>query len=142
MKNHQTFLMIFLSTLILFSTGNIFAEIKLYDDFSTGYIDGNKWRQREYVLEIVNAELVFKLGNRSPGMGAEVAPGFFRNNLPIKNPEVINSIECDITVMEAQLDSAIGSKSFIRIGGYFYNKNDTGDATGDIFAQIMIGDQG
>ena len=34
------------------------------------------------------------------------------------------------------------SRSFARIAGYFYSKNETGGATGDIFAQIMIGDQG
>lgn len=134
--------MVIFSAAFLFYTVTSFAAKKLYDDFSTGYLDGNKWGQREYVREIVNGKLVFKLGNRSPGMGAEVAPGLFRINLPIANPEFINSIECEITIMEAQLDSATGSKSFIHIGGYFYNINDNGGTTGDIWAEIMIGDQG
>ena len=133
MKSYQTFYITLLLTAFLFSVSSLCAEKKLYDDFSTGRLDGSKWRQREYVREIVNEELVIKLGNRSPGMGAEITPGVFRIPLSIANPEAINSIECDITIMEAHLDSAIGSKSFIRIGGYFYNKNDTGGATGDIF---------
>jgi hypothetical protein len=142
MKCYRTIFITLLLTVFLFSVSIVCAEKKMYDDFSTGRLDGSKWRQREYVREIVNGEFIFKLGNRSPGMGAEVTPGIFRNNLPIANPEAINSIECEITIVEAQLDSSIGSKSFIRIAGYFYNKNDTGGATGDIFAQLMIGDQG
>ena len=142
MKNYQPFLVVLLSTLIFFPTGKILAEKKLYDDFSAGYIDGAKWRQREFVREIVNGEFIFKLGNRSPGMRAEVAPGVFRNNLPFANPETINSIQCEITIIENILDSATDSRSFARIAGYFYSKNETGGATGDIFAHVMIGDQG
>ena len=142
MKIFHSFLMVLFSTVFLFSAVTSFAGKKIYDDFSTGYIDGNKWGQREYVREIVNGELVLKIGNRSPGMGAENPPGYFRTHLPFANPESIYSIECEITVVETQLDSATGSKSYIRIGGAFYNKNIEGGAIGNIFAQIMIGDQG
>jgi hypothetical protein len=139
MKNYQTFLMTFLSTLILFSTGNLFAEKTLYDDFSTGYLDGEKWKQRTYVREIVDGQYISKLGNRSPGMGAEIAPGIFRNHLPFVNPDSISSIECEITVEEAILDNATDSKSGTMILGYFYNINESSGATGDIFAYLMIG---
>lgn len=142
MKNSQLLLVVFLLTLTFFAPANLFAEKKLYDDFSTGYIDGTKWRQREFVREIVNGEFIFKLGNRSPGMGAEFLPGLFRNNLPFANPETINSVEVDVTIVETQLDSAPGSNSFIRIHGGFYNKNSEGGATGNIGAELMIGDQG
>jgi hypothetical protein len=142
MKKSLLLLMALLSTVILFSAGNLFAGKTLYDDFSTGYLDGRKWFQRTYVREIVAGQLVSKIGNRSPGMNAEVLPGIFRNHLPIANPETINSIECEITIVETKLDSATDSKSFAKIAGYFYSKNETGGATGDIFSHIMIGDQG
>jgi hypothetical protein len=142
MKKSQLLMMVFLSALIFFAAGDLFAGKILYDDFSSNYLDGKKWFQRNYVREIVGGEFVSKIGNRSPGMGAEVAPGVFRNNLSFTNPETINSIECEITIVDTKLDSAAGPKSFARIAGYFYSKNATGGATGDIFAQIMIGDQG
>ena len=44
--------------------------------------------------------------------------------------------------METVLDNGSEPESFARIGGYFYNINDSGGATGDIFAQIKIGDRG
>jgi len=121
----------------------VFAAGKtLYDDFSSNYIDGSKWTQRTYALEVVNGQYVSKLGNRTPGMSAEIAPGIFRNNLRFTNPGTINSIECEITVVETKLDSASGSISSARVGGFFYNINETGGVTGDIFAQIRIGDRG
>ena len=142
MKKYQLSIMVFLSALIFFAAGDLFAGKILYDDFSSEYLDGKKWFQRNYVREIVNGQFVSKLGNRSPGMDAEVAPGVFRNNLSFANPETINSIECEITIVDTKLDSATDAKSFARIAGYFYSKNETGGATGDILAQIMIGDQG
>ena len=150
MKKSQLFLIALLSIVILFSAGNLFAGKTLYDDFSTGYLDGKKWRQRTYVLEIVAGQLVSKIGNRSPGMSAEVLPGIFRNHLPFAPPnptapetlDDIKIIECEITIVETKLDSATNSKSGAMIFGYFYNKNGTGTATGDILAQIMIGDRG
>jgi hypothetical protein len=114
----------------------------LYDDFSSTYIDGSKWQQRTYVREIVDGQFVSKLGNRTPGMNAEISPGIFRNNLSFANPEPYNSIECDITIVETKLDSAPNSESFARIYGFFYNINETGGTIGDIFAQIMVGNRG
>ena len=65
--------------------GAVSAEI-LYDDFSAPYLDGEKWWPREYVREVNGGKLIFKFGNSS-GTGAEVAPGIFRNNLPIAKPD-------------------------------------------------------
>jgi len=136
--------------MILFSTGTLGAEKILYDDFSTGYLDGEKWRQRNYVLEIVGGQLVSKIGNRSPGMSAEVLPGIFRNHLPFAPPtptapetlDDIKIIECEITIVEAIRDNAPDSRSGAMIFGYFYNKNGTGSAIGDILALLAIGDRG
>jgi hypothetical protein len=141
--NQRFFSILAMLTLLLLSyPGDAVAGKILLDDFSSAYIDGSKWRQRTYVKEIVDGQYVSKLGNRSPGMGAEISPGKFRNNLGFASPDTINSIECEITIVEAKLDSAPDSKSFARIAGYFYNKNETGGATGDIFAVIKIGDRG
>jgi hypothetical protein len=114
----------------------------LFDNFSETYIDGNKWEQREYVIEVAGGKLVSKLGNRSPGMGAERYPGLFRNFLRFRNSNSINSIQCDITIIETKLDSALNARSFARIAGQFYNINDSGGQTGDIAFEIMIGDRG
>jgi hypothetical protein len=81
-------------------------------------------------------------------MGAEVIPGIFRNHLPLAEPagsqtlDDIKSIECEVTVVEAQLDSAPGSRSHALIFGFFYNKNTEGGATGDIMALVRIGERG
>jgi hypothetical protein len=142
MKACQLILMTLLSMLILFSAGNLSAGIVLYDDFSTGKLDGKKWRQRTYIREIVNEKFASKLGNRSPGMGAEVTPGYFRNHLPITSPDSVNAIECEISVEEVVLDSAADARSGAMILGYFYNSKSTGNddvGEGDIFAYLMIG---
>jgi hypothetical protein len=142
MKKSQFFVILFFLAALLFSGSNVSAEKNLYDDFSTGYIDGNKWSQREFVLEIVNGKFVSKIGNRSPGMSAEIYPGLFRNNLGFVNPDSIYSIECEVTLVEAKLDSGQSARSFARISGNFYNVNDTGGRTGDISFEIMIGERG
>ena len=131
-----------LTSFLLIYSGYAVAGMMLYDDFSSAYIDGSKWRQRAYIKEIVDGQYVSKLGNRSPGMDAELAPGSFRNHLQFKNSDSINSIECEITIVDTKLDSAPDSASFAQIPGYFYNINETGGVTGDIFANIAIGDRG
>jgi hypothetical protein len=116
-----------------------FKEPALYDSFSNDSIDGKKWRQREFVREIVNGKFVSKLGNRSPGMDAEIEPGIFRNHLPFEDPDSIHAIACEMTMENAVPDSAAGSRSGAMILGYFYNINSSGGATGDIFVYLMIG---
>lgn len=142
----RLFLLAWLSTSILVSTGDLFAGKILYDDFSSGDLDGDKWIQRIYVREVIGGKFVSKLGNRSPDMGAEFAPGLFMNSLEINRDNVdidaIHSIECDITVTASKLDSAPGSQSYARIGGIFYSANPTGGGTGDIWAELGIGDRG
>lgn len=125
--------------LFILGVESTWAGIVLYDDFSSGYLDGTKWMQRTYVREIADGQFVSKLGNRSPGMGAEIAPGVFRNHLPFANAESVSAIEAEVTVDEAVLDSVPDSKSGAMILGYFYNINESGGATGDIFAYLMIG---
>jgi hypothetical protein len=112
----------------------------LFDDFATGHLDKTKWWPREYTREIKDGKLVFKLGN-SNGMGAEIEPGLFDVDLQFVDPSTIEEFEGEVTIIETRYDS-LGSYSAARIGGYFYNSNDTGGATGDIFAHMRIGDFG
>jgi hypothetical protein len=138
-------ILIAISTLLLsmsaFNSSNAIAGKKLYDDFSSPFIDGAKWLRREYVREIVNEKYISKLGN-SIGTGAEVELGIFRNRLQFADPDSINTIECEIAIIETELDGSSDSKSFASIEGYFYNANDEDNINGDIFASIMIGDKG
>jgi hypothetical protein len=112
----------------------------LFDDFSTGHLDKTKWWPREYTREITDGKLVFKLGN-SNGMGAEIEPGLFDVDLQFVDPNTIAAMECEVTIVETKFDS-LGSYSAARIGGYFYNSNDAGGPTGDIFTHMRIGDFG
>ncbi len=115
----------------------------LYDDFSAPYLDGEKWRTREYVREVIDGKLISKIGNSSSSVNSgEFAPGVFRNSLLFANPGTVNSIECKVTIVETHLDTATGSQSYAGIFGNFYNKNTIGGATGDIGAGVVIGDRG
>lgn len=125
---------------ILFFVNGMAADI-LYDDFSQTHLDKDRWWPREYVREVIDGKLVIKLGNSS-GMGAEMFPGMFLNELPIRNPEEITAIEVTTTLIEARVDSSPGTGSLARIAGYFYNINETGGATGDILAIVSMGDRG
>jgi hypothetical protein len=106
----------------------------LYDDFSDTYIDTHRWSSRELVREISGGQLVSKLGNSSSGST--------RNATVFQFPETISTIECQITIVETQLDTGDNPASFARIGGIFYNTQVAGGATGDIWAEVMIGDRG
>ena len=112
----------------------------LFDDFESGYLHKTKWWPREYVLEVVDGQAIFKLGN-STGMGAEIRPGLFDIPLQFLDPNSIDTIECHTTIVATKLDSP-GSYSAARVGGYFYNRNDAGGPAGDIFAHIRVGDLG
>jgi len=58
------------------------------------------------------------------------------------DPSVINSIECDILVSAASLDSGVDPQSFARVNGRFYNAQNSGTERGDIWAGLYIGNRG
>ena len=110
----------------------------LYDDFSGTYIDCAKWYYyRELVREVdpVAGKLVSKIGN-------PCTPGSFDNNTRFQDPGSINAIECEITVVETNLDAGNKVFSTARIEGHFYNTEFFGGATGEIAAAVGIGDDG
>jgi len=125
--------------LILFSMIFIRAEASsarsLYDDFTGTHINNQKWYNREFVREVVAGRLVSKIGNAS-------GTGTFRNMTEFQDPASIDTIACDITVVETDLDTGIYPRSFARIEGFFYNTKGTGGAKGDIWAAVVIGDRG
>jgi len=127
--------------LVLFSIFTVwaqaFAATSLLDDFSGPYLDSQKWEYRELVREVVGGELVSKIGNNTFNEEA-------RDNTAFQNPGSIHTIECDIKVVAAVLDTGTDPRSFARINGRFYNTNMLNPTThkGDIWAGVFIGDRG
>lgn len=107
----------------------------LYDDFSSTYIDSSKWNQGEFVREISEGKLVMILHN-SP------TEEFIRKRAPFVDPSSINTIECDIMLSAATLDSGDNSDSFVWVDGRFYNAQNSGTERGDIWAGLYFGDRG
>jgi hypothetical protein len=112
-----------------------FAARSLYDDFSGDFIDGSKWRYREYVREVVGGQLISKVGNNTTDEHA-------RNTTKFLNPSSITAIQCDITVVLANLDTGTDPMSFARADGRFYNTLNSGTERGDIWAAVYIGNRG
>lgn len=107
----------------------------LYDDFSGNLIDNSKWNENEFVREIAGGNLVSKVANNTSTPSA-------RNYTPFQNPSSINSMECDINPVVINLDDGTSNRSFARIGGRFYNTQNSGTQEGDIFASVYIGNRG
>ena len=135
MKRYSWFALVFVFFIFYCLNCNVWAAKELYDDFSGTYIDSQRWKSCEFVREIVAGKLVSKIGNDS-------GTGVYRNNTAFQNPESINVIKCEITVEDTILDTGNDPLSVARIGGYFYNTKETGGATGDIYAGVVIGDRG
>jgi hypothetical protein len=127
----------FVLTLLVccFISANGLAVKKLHDTFSGTYLDGQRWEYRDFVRKIAGGKLVLKIAN-------DRIEGTVRNNLNFQDPENINAIECKITVVAAALDVGDEPVAFARIGGVLYNARNSGGATGDIWAEIQIGDRG
>ena len=99
----------------------------LYDDFSSTYLDSSKWNQGEFVREVSQGKLVMILHN-SP------TEEIIRKRAPFVEPSSINTIECDIMLSAATLDSGADSESFVWVDGRFYNAQNSGTEKGDIWA--------
>jgi hypothetical protein len=111
------------------------AAKALHDDFAGNYLDSSKWNDGEFVRKISQGKLLSKVGNTTNEGGA-------RNNTQFKNPSSINTIECDISINVANLDSGTDPVSLARVDGRFYNSQNSGTERGDIWAGLYIGDQG
>ena len=125
--------MIFLAICIL-GTQTVIAK-ELYDNFSGTYLDSSKWNQGEFVREVSQGKLVMILHN-SPTEES------IRKTSPFADPSSINTIEFDITLSVATLDSGTDPESFARVCGRFYNAQNSGTERGDIWAGLYFGDRG
>lgn len=141
MKWYVSFSIIFV-LLILYCPISKVAARELYDDFAGTYIDQGKWTHREFVREIVGGKLVSKVSNYPATELWPGWPGWFVNSTAFQNPASINIIECKITIVTTKLVSGNQPSSFARIGGMFYNVQNSGGATGDIWAEVLISDRG
>jgi hypothetical protein len=133
-----------ITALVLLTTAPLCAKT-LYDDFSEGYLKKALWRDNglygamvnEFVREIKNGVLVLKLGTHENSEPV-------RNNLRFEDPANISAMRAEIKVVEINNDPTDGGTAFARIGGMFYNRSSAtpSDMTGDIWAEICIGDRG
>ena len=122
--------------LFIFTVGTNSVTAKtLYDDFSGDYLDSAKWEEQDFVREVKQGELLLKVGNSATELSA-------RNTSPFIDPSSINIIECDISVVIANLDSGDESESSARVTGRFYNTQNSGTERGDIWVALKIGDRG
>jgi len=135
--NRTYYLRIILIVMFVSFTGATTINAKtLYDDFSGEFLDSSKWNHIGFVREVSQNELTLKVGDSITNEHAYHQTRF-------RNPELItSSIQCDITVNEATLDSGTDPLSFVRIQGFFYNTKSSGGATGDVVALLYLGNRG
>ena len=107
----------------------------LYDDFSGDNLDSAKWIEGELVRKVSQGKLVFEVNN-SANLGV------VRERVPFVNPSSIDTIECDVVVSTATLDSGANPESFARIDGRFYKAQISTTEKGDIWAGLYLGDRG
>jgi hypothetical protein len=110
------------------------------DDFSETYIDESKWQTGELVREIdpMSQRLIMKYASSNPA-GITSFPYTTTNNLTFSDPNSVNSIEADVTLLSFDLRNNAYTRA--RIAGRWYN-NGSGtpgtDMTGDIWAEISL----
>lgn len=111
------------------------AAKTLYDDFSGNNLDSGKWIEGELVREVSQGRLVFEVNNSAN-------ESVVRERVPFVDPLSINTIECDVMVSAATLDSGANPESFARIDGRFYKAQNSTTERGDIWAGLYLGDRG
>jgi hypothetical protein len=116
-------------------------SLVLYDDFSGTSINKDKWKQTEFVREIDSGSnrLLFKLASPNPATVPSF-PYITTNGLPFSNPDLISSIQTDVTILE---DTKItgNCQAEAKVGGRWYNDGagtPGSDATGDIWAEVTL----
>jgi hypothetical protein len=128
------FLLLGLAFVLIINT-QAFAARALYDDFSGNLIDSSKWNEVDFVREVAGGNLVSKVANNTSTPNA-------RNNTSFESPSTIDVIECDITIVEVNLDAGTDNRSFARISGRFYNTKNLVTEEGDVWAGLYIGNRG
>jgi len=115
-------------------------SLTLYDDFSGTYIDKTKWREGELVREIQNGKLILKTATPGPNAISSY-PYAVYNSLDFLDPNSVNSIQADVTVLEDSITNPPNTRGSTRarLDGNFYNDGTPGGGyTGDIHGQIAL----
>jgi hypothetical protein len=115
-------------------------SLTLYDDFSGTYIDKTKWGQGEWVREIQNGKLILKTATPGPNAISSY-PYVASNSLDFLDPNSVNSIQADVTVLEDSITNPPNTRGSTRarLDGNFYNDGTPGGGyTGDIHGQIAL----
>jgi len=113
----------------------------LYDDFSGEKIDLNKWRYGEFVREIRefnggDYKLYLQTITPNPSV-MKTFPYNVRNNIGFTNPNSINSIQAQVTIIESNISGT--GRTYTYLGGRFYNDGTSGGGyAGDIWAEVSI----
>ncbi|MEO0228268.1 MAG: hypothetical protein ABIL70_09500 [candidate division WOR-3 bacterium] len=127
------FIVILLFGILEFTTN---AYAVLYDDFSGTFIDKTKWKWGEWVREIDNGKLILKHGSHNPDTASSF-PYSTINNLQFYNPDSVNSIQAEVTILSNQITGISYTRA--RLEGRWYNDGSAGGGmTGDIWAEVSI----
>jgi len=120
------FSLVFVFASLLLITPQAFGVRALYDDFSAGFIDVQKWPRGMLAQEI-----------RGGALASEVrALAFAGYQTSFTNPDNIKSIQTTVTVSQVGFFNQ-QSDVFAQIEGFFYN-----GPNGDVWAAVSIGDLG
>lgn len=114
--------------------------MELYDDFSGAGIDKTRWKQGVLVREIDAMTSKLHLKAETPGsILMKEFPYSAHNELGIENPDSVTSLQAEVTVVESDL--AGSARTYVYLGGRFYNVNASGDKDsylGDVYAEVNI----
>lgn len=138
-------LWLMLVSMFLLQVGSLGAAT-LYDDFSADYIKKSMWldhhhgsRVNEKVREIdtANQSLVLKLGTNEGKFPS-------RTGIAAKGPFDLTAIKADVKIVEMNNDPTDTGTVFARVAGQFYNTQSAsaGDLTGNVWAELCVGDRG
>ena len=135
---------IFLSLVGLFLIFILSAHafsLTLYDDFSGTYIDRTKWIYGELIREIReieqgNYKLILKQASPNPIVAASY-PYYENNSLIFIDPNSVNSIQADVTILKNSITNSGGTTA--ACVGNWYNDGTPGEGMiGDIQVGVTL----
>jgi hypothetical protein len=144
-----------IGVLVLAGTpAHAFGPLVLYDNFTTGGIDPNKWHGSELSFgagapnteasrTIVNRQLRLRLTSYGRTDSNSGTPGVAGLRLRVTNPSVITAMQAKVTITQVEAEGCAANPSPTRLQanvvGHFFNDGSStgpGDATGNILADL------
>ena len=109
----------------------------VYDDFSGAHIDNKKWLEGDFIREIQGGKAVFKQASPNPIVVGSFPYGE-TNWLSFPDPNSVNSIQADVTVLESSITGSARARA--RLAGTWYSAASPGGPglTGDVWANVEI----